>query len=126
MNELGLALGWLAIQVTLAMLPAAALHLLSSRRGPVAGSWMAAAGLAMIVGLTALAFLPQPEIKREPAASTISQYHEGNKPPPLRDAGSRTQGTVGPAASDSFLTLTQARAIWTRLGSRLVLFVLQV
>jgi len=81
MNELGIALGWLAIQITLAMLPAVGLHLLASRRGPAAGSWMAAASLAMIVGLTMLAFLPRPEIKREKAASTLSQYHEGNKPP---------------------------------------------
>ena len=58
MNELGIALGWLAIQVTLAMLPAAALHLLASRRGPVAGSWMAAASLAMVVGISVLAFFP--------------------------------------------------------------------
>jgi hypothetical protein len=122
MNDLGIGLGWLAVQVTLVMLPAAALHLLASRRGPVAGSWMAAASLAMIVGLTLLAFLPRPEIWGAPVtASTESQAYERDIPSALPSASDRKETAAGSPASDRFPTLTQARAIWTRLGSLLAL-----
>jgi len=121
MNELGIALGCLAIQITLAMLPAAALHLLASRRGPVAGSWMAAGSLAMIVGLTALVLLPWPEIGGEAMARTVSQTREPDVSPALPDAGNHRQSAVGSPASEGFLSLTQAQAIWRRLGSRLTL-----
>ncbi len=50
MNGLGIVLWGLAMKVTLAMLPVMFLQLLASRRGPVAGSWMTAASLAMILG----------------------------------------------------------------------------
>jgi len=120
MNELGIALGWLAIQIALAMLPAAALHLLASRRGPVAGSWMAAASLVMIVGITALVFFPRPEIGGEAVtASTVSQSHGGNIPSALSHGGDRKESSASSPASDGFLAPTQARAIWTRLGSLL-------
>ena len=46
LTELEIALAWLAIKVTLVLLPAALLHLVASRRGPAAGAWMAGAGLA--------------------------------------------------------------------------------
>ncbi len=121
MNALGIALGCLAIQISLAMLPATALHLLASRRGPVAGSWMAAASLAMIVGLTALAWLPRPEIGGEAMARTMSQTREPDVSPALPDAGNHKQSAVGSPAFEGFLSLTQAQAIWRRLGSRLAL-----
>ena len=47
MNDLGMTLSWSAIQVTLVLVPAAALHALASRRGPASGAWIATLGLAL-------------------------------------------------------------------------------
>jgi beta-lactamase regulating signal transducer with metallopeptidase domain len=122
MKELGFALSGLVTQVTLAMLPAIALHLLASRRGPVAGSWMAAASLAMIVGISVMALVPLPKIMGEPATfATASEYRRGTIPAALPDIGDRKEAAVGSLESVRFLTLTQARSIWRRVGSRLVL-----
>src|SRR4051812_5422579 len=60
MTSLEITLAWIIIQVTLSLLPAVALHLLASRRGPASGSWTAAASLVMIVAITLLALLPRP------------------------------------------------------------------
>ena len=38
MNDLGLTLAWLAVQVTILLAPALALNALASRRGPAAGA----------------------------------------------------------------------------------------
>ena len=113
MNELGIALAGLVIQVTLAMLPATALHLLASRRGPVAGSWTAAASLAMIVGLTVLAFLPRPEIGAEPATASTQIWSASRTSPPRCPipaiARRPPSGRRHPVASSRS---RQARAIW--------------
>ena len=50
MNDLGMTLAWLAVQVTLVLVPALALHALASRRGPAAGAWVAALSLGLVVG----------------------------------------------------------------------------
>ena len=47
MNDLGLTLAWSAVQVSLVMVPAGALHALASRRGAASGAWIAALGLAL-------------------------------------------------------------------------------
>ena len=58
MNDLGLTLAWLAVQVALVLVPALALHALASRRSPAAGAWVAALSLGLVVVLNAAAFLP--------------------------------------------------------------------
>ena len=58
MNDLGLTLAWLAVQVALVLAPALALYALASRRGAVAGSWVASMSLGLVVILNAAAFLP--------------------------------------------------------------------
>ena len=46
MTDLGMSFAWSAIQVTLVLVPAAALHALASRRSPASGSWIATLSLA--------------------------------------------------------------------------------
>ena len=120
MNQLGIALGWLAIQVTLAMLPAIALHLVASRRGPVAGSWLAAAGLAMIVGISVLAIIPRPQfpilfVPAQGQSLSVNVSSAVHKP------GDRQGSAADAPAAGHFLSLEQVHAIWQRVGSRLTL-----
>jgi beta-lactamase regulating signal transducer with metallopeptidase domain len=60
MNNLGITLVGVAIQVTLVALVAAALYGVMARRGPEAGSLTARLGLVGIVALTFAAFVPLP------------------------------------------------------------------
>src|SRR6516162_9906777 len=96
MNDLGLAFLWCAAQITLVTMPAAALHLWASRRGPVAGAWVAAAGLVTIVFLTLLACFPPP--------SRVADRSKPWAPESARpaDAGlpSARIGTSSPQATD--------------------------
>jgi beta-lactamase regulating signal transducer with metallopeptidase domain len=62
MNGLGMALFWSSIQVTLTAATALILERLASRRGPRAGSWVAAVSLLIVVVLTPLAFCPLPTL----------------------------------------------------------------
>jgi len=52
MNELGMTLAWLAVQVLLLGLPSLALHALATRRGPASGAWVAALSLGLVVVLS--------------------------------------------------------------------------
>src|SRR5262249_17005046 len=58
MNELGITLAWLAVQVLLLGLPSLALHALATRRGPAAGAWVAALSLGLVVVLSVSAWIP--------------------------------------------------------------------
>ena len=58
MNDLGLTLAWLAVQVALLLAPALVLHALASRRGPAAGAWVAVLSLGLVVVLNVAAFVP--------------------------------------------------------------------
>ena len=58
MNDLGMTLAWLAVQVTASRLAGLALHALASRRGPAAGAWVAALSLGLVVVLSAAALIP--------------------------------------------------------------------
>lgn len=58
MNDLGLSLAWIAVQVALVLVPALALSALASRHGPAARAWVAALSLGLVVVLNAAAFSP--------------------------------------------------------------------
>jgi hypothetical protein len=60
MNELGMALAWSSVTVTLVASTALILERMASRRGPRAGSWVAAASLLVIIVITPLALCPIP------------------------------------------------------------------
>jgi hypothetical protein len=57
MNELGITLAWLAVQILLLGLPSLALHALATRRGPDAGAWVAALCLGLVVVLSVSALI---------------------------------------------------------------------
>jgi beta-lactamase regulating signal transducer with metallopeptidase domain len=59
MNDLGLMLAWLAVQVALLLLPALMLHALASRRGPAPGAWIASLSLGLVVALNVAVFVPR-------------------------------------------------------------------
>jgi hypothetical protein len=52
MNELGMTLAWLAVQILLLGVPSLALHALATRRGPASGAWVAALSLGLVVVLS--------------------------------------------------------------------------
>jgi beta-lactamase regulating signal transducer with metallopeptidase domain len=58
MNDLGLTMAWLAVQVSLVLVPALVLYAMAARRSPAAGASVAAMSLGLVVALTVAAFLP--------------------------------------------------------------------
>jgi beta-lactamase regulating signal transducer with metallopeptidase domain len=75
MNDLGLTLAWLAVQVAILLAPALALNALASRRGPAAGAWVAVLSLGMVLALNVTALLPQ--------NARIDTVVEAKVPPPV-------------------------------------------
>src|SRR4051794_7000662 len=77
MNDLGMALAWSAVQVTLVMVPAAAIHAIASRRCPASGSWVASVSLGLIVvlGLWSVVYPGEGRegrtVPRDPAARLV-------------------------------------------------------
>ena len=72
MNDLGLALVWLAVQVAILLAPALALNALASRRGPAAGAWVAVLSLGLVVVLNVMAFAPRIEWNDNVLATEIT------------------------------------------------------
>ena len=64
MNDLGLTLAWLAVQVALLLVPALALHALASRRGPASGPWVAALSLGWSLALSVAALRSARQVER--------------------------------------------------------------
>src|ERR1700687_2277031 len=60
MNELGIAVAWSALQVTLLLMFAGGLYVALARCRPGAASFVVKASLGVILGLTGLAFVPLP------------------------------------------------------------------
>jgi hypothetical protein len=58
MNDFGITLAWLAVQVSLVLAPGLILYVLAARRSPAAGASVAALCLGLVVALTVAAFLP--------------------------------------------------------------------
>ena len=90
MNEIGIALVWCAIQVTLIGLLAAGFCVLFRRVGPSAGSLIALSGLLVVVGLSVLAFSPWPRWSLDGVATS-------SETPPAGVSGETPSDTaVGP------------------------------
>ncbi|MDR3621148.1 MAG: antirepressor regulating drug resistance protein, partial [Paludisphaera borealis] len=94
MNDLGIALAWLAVQVTLVLVPALALHAFASRRGPAAGAWIAALSLGLIAALCVVELTARPGRQIEaPAKTTASAI-------PSRTAATSSEPPLGAAGLD--------------------------
>jgi beta-lactamase regulating signal transducer with metallopeptidase domain len=102
MNDLGLTLAWLAVQVTLVLVPALSLYALAARRSPAAGAWVAALSLGLVVMLSASALLPgirrgrragneqpaatsRPAVAATPAGASSETRHDTSRPPTDRN-----------------------------------------
>ncbi len=60
MNDPWTTVAWSSLQVTVVAVAALIMERVASRRGPRAGSWVAAASLSLIAAITPLAFCPMP------------------------------------------------------------------
>ena len=85
MNDLGLTLAWLAVQVALVLAPALVMQALASRRGPTSGAWVATWSLGLVVILGVSAFVPG---DRREAEGPTSGLAASARP----TAGARTAG----------------------------------
>lgn len=112
MNDLGLTLAWLAVQVALVLGPALALDALVSRRRPLAGAWIPALSLGFVVVLSASAFLPAHAHSGAVPAAQRAPSPPGPGPASASDRG-RGPGAE-PAAGLTLDLATLARA-WARL-----------
>ena len=104
MSHLGLMLFWSAIQVSLVLLAAAALHALASRRSPASGAWVASLGLglAVVVGLLSLGLQRlAPGADRVSHRAARSVMPAGQVPSGGRRARDRGYGGGRPAGADA-------------------------
>jgi hypothetical protein len=106
MNDLGITLAWLAVQVALVLAPALALCALASRRGPAAGAWVASLSLGLVVALNASAFLP--------GVGRGRPVGGGRLPASARSGGT---ATADRAPSDDHRDASRPSAVWDRAFS---------
>jgi beta-lactamase regulating signal transducer with metallopeptidase domain len=117
MNDLGIAFAWLAVQVTLILAPALALHALATRRGPASGAWVAALSLGLVavlcaVELTAGRGLVFPtEAALTPASAPSPSVSAPTSSPPGSTAPERPMPTAEGGWEFAKLRLT-----WDRFG----------
>jgi len=111
MSDLGITMAWAALQVTLVLVPAAALHMLASRRSAASGSWMAVVGLGLSVAVSVAALVPLPRMTRTgPAADLTDVAAQRERVASLRVAGRDDTGSAGePGGYAGVLSLSFAR-----------------
>ena len=73
MNDLGLTLAWLAVQVAIILLPALVLNTLASRRTPASGAWIAVLSLGLVVALNVSTLVPRFDRNHKLPATEISR-----------------------------------------------------
>ena len=117
MNDLGLTLAWLAVQVAILLAPALVLNALALRRGPASGAWVAVLSLGLVVTLNVAAFLPGIGWNRKADAprSAVAAIALGNTTISNTVARSLGPDDVQPAGRRR-LALDWLGAAWDRLG----------
>ncbi len=106
MNDLWTAVAWSSLQVTLVTPAALIMERVASRRGPRAGSWVAAASLVLVAVITPLAFCPVPARWRWDVGNFAARWIVVSEHPPSAGGrvGAASQGTkpgLKDVASDS-------------------------
>ena len=121
MNQLGMTLAWLTVQVAVVLLPALGLQALASRRGPGSGAWVATLSLGLVVVLGVVVFFPWAGPGIEPtSAGPVPPTVEG--PPsavdrsPLASTGAIDR--PDPPSSGIGLSFDGLRRSWARMGRR--------
>ncbi|MDR3635457.1 MAG: M56 family metallopeptidase [Isosphaeraceae bacterium] len=112
MNDLGVTLAWLAVQVALVLAPALALQTLAARKGPAAGAWVAALSLGLVVVLSVWALLPVRERPGAIPAARRAPFHTEAGAVMVAEAAGRAD--AGPHAGLGLDLAALARA-WARL-----------
>jgi hypothetical protein len=115
MNDLGLTLAWLAVQVAILLAPALAVHALASRRGPAPGAWVATLSLGLVVILNAAAFAPG-ILRKGPADASAPPTMSPAATSPPSSAGRVDDARVIPPAGGQGLRLAWLRLAWDRVG----------
>jgi beta-lactamase regulating signal transducer with metallopeptidase domain len=121
MNDLGLTLAWLTVQVAIFLAPALALHALASLRGPVPGAWVATLSLGLVVALNAAAVLPAIGLNPKGLASAITPAtisREGEAAPAIPSSSrGRVEGpdVIQPAGGRD-TGLARLQLAWDRVG----------
>jgi hypothetical protein len=123
MNDLGLTLLWLAVQVAVVLVPSLLLLALAAHRGPAQGAWVATLSLALVVALNAAALVPafgrRHPIRNPAHASTAALAASSATVPATADLGVRDLGADSPRPSASFTPmLTGIWRVWARLEHR--------
>ena len=112
MSDLGLMLAWSAVQVSLVLLAATALHALAARHSPASGAWVAAMGLglAMVVGFVS------PGLRgRTPTPVDSPDVRQASPTPASRVSPAGPEPADAAAPDRPMLTLATLRALWERL-----------
>ena len=133
MNDLGLTLAWSAVQVSLVLVPAAALHALASRRSPASGAWVASLSLGLVVALSLLSLAPRAgasaagdrpgrDVASRPAGAPVRRGLVGRSSGP-EDARPRlvargASGRLGAARDDGGRAGGPLPAVGERAGGR--------
>jgi beta-lactamase regulating signal transducer with metallopeptidase domain len=116
-NDFGLTLAWLAVQVAILLAPALVLNALASRRGPDAGAWVAVLSLGLVVALNVSALVPRIGWNHKVLATKIpppAVAFENNNAPVLAANSFGSDGIV-PAAQRG-RALDWLGLAWDRLG----------
>ncbi len=120
MNELGTALAWSSVTVTLVASTALFLERVASRAGPRAGSWVAAASLFVIIVLTPLAFCPMPAMLTwhfSGSSDRSARAVQAGSSTPLHDSGPIDGSSA--AISTPSEGVAQGGFIWRFLSRKL-------
>ena len=121
MNQLGMTLAWLTVQVAVVLLPALGLQALASRRGPGSGAWVATLSLGLVVVLGVVVFFPWAGPGIEPTSagpvpSTVEGPPSAVDRPPLASTGAIDR--PDPPSSGIGLSFDGLRRSWARMGRR--------
>ncbi len=118
MNDVGLTLAWLVVQIAILLAPALVLHGLASRRGPAPGAWVASLSLGLVVVLNVAAFVPRsgwkPKGVRNEAAPA-SVIPTGRSASVLSSTGPAGPGNRPSPSPGRGLSLAWLRLAWDRI-----------
>jgi beta-lactamase regulating signal transducer with metallopeptidase domain len=116
MNDLGITLAWLAVQVTLVVIPALALLAMASRRGPASGAWIAtlSLGLISVLSVTGLLVGPARSVRTTPKRATLAEPAQTSTTSPTAHPGTSTADRPSPEPGLGW-TFAELRLVWDRL-----------
>jgi len=117
MNNLGLTLAWIGVQIAIVLVPALGLHAMASRRGPAAGAQIAILSLGLVVFLNVAAFVPRIAWNEQEPATAIAptaMAFENNTAPKVLPGSARVDVILRPITRDG--ALNWLGLAWDSLG----------